>query len=140
MGNPHGFAAEEPKTWQEQDWLCFIQQSMDHVLAPLSEHPVPFYVFLRTLCEPVTSHLAHLAQCHGGPFIAGILTLRSLEGQQIELNIFLYFKTDDGTWRISKLQTQAQRSQISDWITEPRLMPLRLGDTLEYPIEPPAQP
>lgn len=138
MGDPHSFAAEEPQTWQENDWLRFIQQSIDHVLAPLSEHPLPFYSFLRTLCEPVTTHLDHLAQCHGGPFVAGILTLRLLEGQQIELRMFLYFKTPDGTWRISKLQAQAQRGQIADWATEPHLMPLRLGDTLEYPIESPA--
>ncbi len=140
IGNNHSSVEEETQIWQEHDWICFIQRCIDHVLAPLNEHPIPFYMFLQRICEPITAHLSHLAQCHGGSFVAGILNLRPLEEQRISLNAFLYFRTLDGTWHISKLQAEARCGQILDWATEPQLMPLRLGNVLEYPIDPPVQP
>lgn len=35
------------------------------------------------------------------------------------------------------MHTQAKCSQISDWDAEPRLAPLRQGEKIEFPIDPP---
>ena len=112
------------KAWEENDLVALFKEGIDSFLSLLSQRPVPFQTFLEEIGGPID-------------FYGVTLTLRPLEGQNLELCAVLYSKAPDGQWSVTQMHTQAKQSQISDWDTEPRLAPLRQGGKLEFPIDPP---
>ena len=127
------------KAWEENDLVALFKAGIDSFLSLLSQCPVPFQDFLEEISSQIDRRIPTLEKNTGGICYGGTLTLQPLEGHNFDLCATLYTKAPDGQWSVTQMHTQASQSQISDWDAEPRLVPLRQGGKLEFPIDPPRE-